>query len=71
MKTRDKKVETALAKYIAMLILTYTGCRPKEAAYIVHANTFALNKVPVADYDCKYTASAPRAITKTSRDYTW
>ena len=71
MKTRDKKAETALAKYIAMFILSYTGCRPKEAAYIVHANSFELNKVPVADYVCKYIATAPRAITKTSRDYLW
>ena len=47
-----------------------TGCRPKEAAYVVRANSVQPNDYP--DFrDCDWKATMPKEVTKTKRDYKW
>ena len=47
-----------------------TGCRPKETAYVVRANSVQPNDYP--DFrDCDWKATMPKEVTKTKRDYKW
>ena len=47
-----------------------TGCRPKEAAYLVQENSLQPNDYPDFRY-CDWKATMPKAVTKTKRDYKW
>lgn len=47
-----------------------TGCRPKEAAYLVRANSLQKNDYP--DFkDCDWKATMPAELTKTRLNYKW
>ena len=53
-----------------MLLVLITGCRPNEAAYLVHAYSFQSNDYP--DFrDCEWKATMPAELTKTRLDYKW
>ena len=71
LENRDKQQETKLAKYCAMLLLAYTGCRPTEASYVICEDSYEENLVPVPHMECKWQVKAPARITKTKRDYAW
>ena len=52
------------------MFVLITGCRPNEAAYIVHENSVQKNDFP--DFkDCVWKATMPKEVTKTKRDYKW
>ena len=58
-RKRPIKEETKLAKYLAMLLLVHTGCRPIEAAYIIRTDTFKENIVPASHKRCNWIVTAP------------
>ena len=47
------------------------GCRPSEASYIVMKKTIFANDYIVKHARHEFRATAPKAITKTKRDYFW
>ena len=58
-KKRTLKEETMMAKYLAILLLVYTGCRPVEAAYIVSKDTYEQNMVPASHKQCNWIVTVP------------
>ena len=52
---------------LALLLLTITGCRPTEAAYIVHQRS--VHKNDFVQYPAEFKVTAPETITKTDLDY--
>ena len=60
----------AFCRVTAVLFLIVTGCRPKEAAYLVHANSFQENDYPDFE-DCDWKATVPAEVTKTRQAYKW
>ena len=55
----------------AVIIVLITGCRPKEAAYIVFHRSIRTNDHYVKFMDHTYQAFAPASDTKTHSDYLW
>jgi hypothetical protein len=56
-------------KWLCLMVLVHTGCRPAEAAYIVTNATIGANLL--ARHICDYAATCPEVITKTEIDYEW
>ena len=56
---------------LAIAFLAYTGCRPKEAAFVVHNKRIFKRQFAVPFMTHEWQASADKAITKTSHDYFW
>ena len=54
-----------------MLIALSTGCRPKEAAYIVWHKSIKDNDYIVKHQVHNYQAYVPAEVTKTKHDYLW
>ena len=48
-----------------------TGCRPKEAAYIIQHKSIKPNDFLVERMSHKLQAFAPSTDTKTKKDYLW
>ena len=57
--------------YTAIFVVLVTGCRPKEAAYIVHSKSIRANDYFVKHMVHKLQAFVPASISKTKRDYLW
>ena len=57
--------------YTAIFVVLVTGCRPKEAAYIVHNKSIRANDYFVKHMVHKLQAFVPASISKTKRDYLW
>ena len=53
------------------MVVLITGCRPKEAAYIVYNKSIKQNEYLVKHMEHTYQASCPASDTKTGRDYLW
>ena len=53
------------------MVVLVTGCRPKEAAYIVHSKSLRQNEYLVKHMEHTYEAFCPASDTKTDRDYLW
>ena len=54
-----------------MLVALTTGCRPKEAAYIVFHKSIRENNYIVKHKVYNYQAHAPGSETKTGHEYLW
>ena len=57
--------------YTAIFVVLVTGCRPKEAAYIVHSKSIRANDYYVKHMVHKLQAFVPASVSKTKRDYLW
>ena len=56
---------------LAVLVVLTTGCRPKEAAYIVWHKSIRKSTYMVKHQVHTYEAFVPADYTKTKHDYLW
>ena len=57
-------------RWLAICVLTHTGCRPTEAAYIVQEGGIVINDDQLYT-ESTYKAHCPEVVTKTSMAYVW
>ena len=55
--------------FLALFFLVNTGCRPKDAAYIIRSNSVQANDYP--DFEGDWKATVPPAVSKTREPYRW
>ena len=55
----------------AVLLVLITGCRPKEAAYVVWNQAIKANAYIVKHMSHAFQAFVPASVAKTHHDYMW
>jgi hypothetical protein len=61
--------DTTSMKWYCIMLLAHSGCRPIEAAYVIHNGTVEISTWKRHGY--KYMATSPDTITKTGKTYKW